>query len=123
MKTKTAKQTTVILAITLAFFLGRESKGGNTYLYYPETFSDTIKQKQTPLLEIENDVSSYNNKLLRLQENNTDTVYRCGLSEIYHPTLEHGSFKICRSKVTKLTIEEAKSKGMRHCRCSGNVLK
>ncbi len=120
MKTKTAKQTTVILAITLAFFLGRESKGFNTYSYYPETVNHTIKAQDIRALEAENNVTFNTNNVLRLQENNTDTVYRCGQSKIYHPTLKHGSFKICRSKVTKLTVEEAKSKGMRHCKCSGN---
>lgn len=121
MKTKTAKQTTVLLAITLAFFLGRESKGGNTY--YPRASGyNTIQQQNTHFLEAKKNLSYNRTQVLRLQENNTDTVYRCGKSKIYHPTLLHGSFKICRSKVTKLTIEDAKSKGMRHCKCSGNVL-
>ena len=120
MKTKTAKQTTVILAITLAFFLGRESKGFNTYSYYPETFNYTTNTQSTRKLEAVNNAIFNTNKILRLQEKNKDTVYRCGQSKIYHPTLKHGSFKICRSKVTKLTVEEAKSKGMRHCKCSGN---
>lgn len=111
MKTKTAKQTTVILAITLAFFLGRESKGFNNNDFNEINHARTINSRAL------NSSESVFYDRIPLHEKATDTVYRCGKSKIYHPTLQHGSFKICKSIVTKLTIKEAKNIGMRHCKC------
>jgi len=105
MKTKTTKQTTIILAIALSFFLGRESKGVN--VNYSPTLNTQSLDNGKRAVDIRN----------LLYKNDTDTVYRCGKSKIYHPTLQHGSFKICKSMVTKLTVKDAKSMGMRHCKC------
>nr|WP_321237559.1 hypothetical protein [uncultured Psychroserpens sp.] len=117
MKDKNLKYTILILATTLAFFLGRESKilvpnQPLTNAYTPNSFnSNAVKQKR------ENSASYLpNNIQVRLEL--SDSVYRCGQSKIYHPKLTHGSFKNCKSKVYKLTVERAKELGMRHCRCS-----
>lgn len=109
MKFKKSKQTAVILAIVLAFFLGRESKGFNTAHTKPQ-----VPQASLTYASINETEAVYS---LILQAN--DTVYRCGKSKIYHPTLQHGSFKRCKSKITKLTVKQAGKLGMRHCKCSG----
>lgn len=108
MKLKKSKQKTVILAIVLAFFLGRESKGFNTYYTKEHPVVPEVKYviENEVLPEVKSDILSIN-----------DTVYRCGKSKIYHKSLEHGSFKICKSKITKLTVKYAKSLGMRQCKC------
>lgn len=106
------KYSILILSITLSFFLGRESK---------ELFKATNPFQPTYSLDKfqPNTLSNYtiNDSIYQLKE--TDTVYRCGQSKIYHPTTAHASFKRCKSKVYKLTVKRAKKLGMRHCKCSG----
>jgi len=113
MRPKKTKHITIVLAIILSFFLGRESKGFNT-LYCPQI--ELSEDLNTPNFLSKNN-SVYKNSL-ELNLKLTDTVYRCGQSKIYHPTITHGSFKLCKSKVYKLTIKRAKELGMRHCKCS-----
>ena len=108
------KYSMIMLAIILSFFLGRESKSVVPNQYIPNThIPNSFNSRQ-----IENENSFYipNNIQTRLEP--TDTVFRCGQSKIYHPTLSHGSFKNCKSQVYKLTVERAKELRMRHCRCS-----
>lgn len=106
----------LMLSVTLSFFLGRESKElvlANNKLTYHNTSSlkkNAITNEQAPFLAME-----FNEAL----QKETDTVYRCGQSKIYHPTTSHSSFKRCKSKVYKLTVARAKELGMRHCKCSG----
>lgn len=107
MKKEQLKTTIFILAITLSFFLGRESKTAIADTEVPRTI-----QLGPP------EIQSFNN-YIPLQLNDTTKVYRCGQSKIYHPSLSHGSFKRCKSKVYILTVKTANELGMRHCKCSG----
>lgn len=113
MKTKQLKNTIFFLAITLSFFLGRESKTViSTYSVQPTYLSDSFKTVPQ---------NSFDNSYTPLKmESGTDIVYRCGKSKIYHPTKAHGSFKNCKLKVYELTIKKAKELGLRHCKCAGN---
>lgn len=104
------KYSIIILSVTLSFFLGRESKELGSFCKQQSTYVTDSFQPNT--LE-----GRYHFNYIQLKDN--DTVYRCGKSKIYHPTTTHGSFKICKSKVYKLTVKKAKSLGMRHCKCSG----
>ena len=112
MKPKKLQKTTMVLSVVLAFFLGRESKGFNAH----EELQPNYGQESYKPYFLNG--GYYDGKILRLVENDKDTVYRCGKSKIYHPTLKHGSFKICRSRITKLTVGKAKRLGMRRCKCS-----
>ncbi|WP_299278367.1 hypothetical protein [uncultured Psychroserpens sp.] len=108
------KYSIVVLAITLSFFLGRESKNVAPKQYIPSShIPNSFNNSQ---VGTESLFYTPNNIQVRLEPK--DTVFRCGQSKIYHPTLSHGSFKNCKSKVYKLTVERAKELGMRHCRCS-----
>ncbi len=113
MKSKKTNKTTVILSIVLSFFLGRESKGFNG-----DYKSSHNKQEQYEPYALDAH-TNFNEDTLILREKETDTVYRCGQSKIYHPTTSHSSFKRCKSKVYNLTVKRAKNLGMRHCKCSG----
>ena len=107
MKSKKMKSLVFGLAIFLSFFLGRESKDLNM-----------VKEMKSQYVSDTFEVQSFSvNPTLNLSD--STTVYRCGKSKIYHPTTRHSSFKRCKSKVSKLTVKQAKSLGMRHCKCSG----
>jgi len=113
MKTKHVKSLLFITSLIVSFFLGRESKHTN--------FENTIRANHSiieyaPLeLDPKND---FFNTIREFNQKETDTVYRCGQSKIYHPTTSHGSFKRCRSIVYKLTLERAQNLGLRHCKCN-----
>ena len=94
----------------VSFFLGRQSvvlkptdNPSGEYSIYSPVVKDSV----------------YLMNNYQIKENVTGKVYRCGKSMIYHPTKEHGSFKICKSKVYELTVGQARKLGMRHCKCSG----
>ncbi|WP_353780108.1 hypothetical protein [Winogradskyella sp. 3972H.M.0a.05] len=103
------KTTLFILAITLSFFLGRESK----------TLNDNPSYITSPSFQSDLDpIQSFSNYTLPVL-NDTTKVYRCGQSKIYHPSTSHASFKRCKSTVYILSVKRAKELGMRHCKCSG----
>jgi len=110
MKNKQLKNTSIFLLIVLSFFLGRESKQLNSVNEIQPTFVTDSFQ-----VDSKYKVDKFYNTLQ--PESNLDIVYRCGQSKIYHPTTSHASFKRCKSKVYKLTIERAKELGMRRCKC------
>ena len=110
MKTKQLKYITLSLAIVTSFFLGRESVEIKTTNLLP-------KQHLADSSIVNDNSYLFDGTNYLINEDITDKVYRCGNSMIYHPTLKHASFKRCKSKVSKLTVENAKNLGMRHCKC------
>ena len=110
MKKKRLKNTSIILVILLSFFLGRESKQVKSINESQPTFLTDSFQ-----VDSKYGVDGLFNTIQL--ESNSDIVYRCGQSKIYHPTTTHGSFKRCKSKVYELTVEKAIELGMRHCKC------
>ncbi|WP_117880203.1 hypothetical protein [Aureibaculum luteum] len=110
MKNKHLKNTSIIIVILLIFFLGRESKQvKSVYESQPTYLKDSFED------DSKHEVDGIFNTIQ--EESNSDIVYRCGQSKIYHPTTSHASFKRCKSKVYELTVERAKELGMRHCKC------
>ncbi|NER17020.1 hypothetical protein [Spongiivirga citrea] len=115
MKIKRLKDPLFLLVVALSFFLGRESKELNLFNDNEPPHNANIRAV------IPNNVD--NSYFTIPLESIKDSVYRCGKSKVYHPTLKHGAFKICKSKVTKLTQEKAIEQGLRHCKCPGSKIK
>lgn len=109
-KKKQLKYISIIGLLLVSFFLGRQSVALKT--------TDALSGGYIADSSILNDSSYLINNYL-IEEDITGKVYRCGNSMIYHPTIKHGSFKRCKSKVYELTVEQARKLGMRHCKCSG----
>jgi len=110
MKNKHLKNTSIILVILLSFFLGRVSKQMKSVNEIQPTYLTDSFQVGSKY-----EVEGFYNTLQ--SESDSDIVYRCGQSKIYHPTTSHASFKRCKSKVYELTVKRAKELGMRHCKC------
>lgn len=110
MKNKHLKNISIILVILLSFFFGRESKQVNSVNEIQPTYLTDSFQ-----VDSKYEVDRFYNTLQ--PGINSDIVYRCGQSKIYHPTTKHASFKRCKSKVYELTVKRAKELDMRHCKC------
>ena len=110
MKNERLKNTSIILLILLSFLLGRESKQTKSFNEIQPTYLTDSFQ-----VDSKHDVDGIFNTLQSVS--NSDIVYRCGRSKIYHPTKTHASFNRCKSKVYELTVKRAKELGMRHCKC------
>ncbi len=109
-KKKQLKYISIIGLLFVSFFLGRHSGALK--------ITDASSEGYIADSSILNDGSYLIDDYL-IEENIRGKVYRCGNSMIYHPTIKHGSFKRCKSKVYELTVEQARKLGMRHCKCSG----
>ena len=112
-KSKQLKYLTILLTIITAFLLGRKSNEiDSSNNFQPRYFSDSLQK-------IRSNTIYQDNSLMPNQALDDNTiVYRCGHSNIYHPSKNHASFKRCKSKVYELTVKRAKELGMRHCKCS-----